>query len=111
MKLLICGGRDFNNAKMLDEAIKNLPFIPTIIICGGANGADSLARDWAILNGIHYAEMPALWVKFGRRAGTLRNNAMALLEPDYCLAMPGASGTSHMVKTCKSLRIPVKDLN
>lgn len=107
MILLVCGGRDFVDYEKLDEAIKKVPFIPSIIIQGGARGADLLARKWAILNGIHYAEVPALWDNFGKRAGSLRNNAMILLKPQYCLAMPGGVGTGHMVKICNSLKIPV----
>ena len=109
MKLLICGGRDFNNYEMLDEAIKELPLIPFIIIEGGAEGADSLARQWAINNKIHYAEVPALWDQFGKPAGQLRNNIMGMLKPDHCLAMPGGNGTHHMICVCKSLKISVTE--
>lgn len=107
MKLLVCGGRHFKNGNMLDAAIKKLPFIPELIIEGGATGADELAKNWAIRNKIHYAEIPALWTCFNRRAGTLRNQAMLLLKPDYCLAMPGNVGTRDMIKRCLSENIPV----
>lgn len=105
MILLICGGRTFNDLQALNNAIIALPFVPTMIIEGGATGADTLAKLWAVENKIHFAEVPALWEAFGKRAGTLRNVAMTILKPDYCLAMPGGSGTAHMVKTCKGLKI------
>lgn len=106
-KLLVCGGRDFTDYSKLELALKNLPFTPAIIIEGGYRGADTLAKQWAIYNSIHYAEVPALWEAFGGRAGPLRNYAMYLLNPEYCLAMPGGKGTQDMVNLCTTNNIPV----
>lgn len=108
MKLLICGGREFNDMDKLHAAIMKLPLPLTMIIEGGAPGADRLAKQWAIKHGIHYAEVPALWEVFGKStAGPLRNKAMLILKPDYCLAMPGNRGTADMVSKCNQLCIPV----
>jgi len=107
MILLICGGRFFNDYEALCAAMRELPFVPEIIIEGGAKGADSLARSWASSNGVHWAEVPALWTNYYKAAGGLRNSAMLLLKPDYCLAMPGNSGTADMVAKCKDNNITV----
>ena len=111
MILLVCGGRDFKNYKALSNAIKNFSITPNMIIQGGANGADNLAKKYAFENNIHCAEVPALWHKRGPNAGPQRNEAMLLLRPDYCLAMPGGRGTNNMVNQCKSKNIPVIQLH
>ena len=70
-----------------------------------------MGRQWAVANGVHYAEVPALWDRYGNKAGTLRNTAMLLLTPEYCIAMPGNTGTANMVRQCKKMGIPVWDLS
>lgn len=107
MRLLICGGREFNDMDKLHAAIMKLPFMPTIVIEGGARGTDRLAKTWAIKHGIHYAEVPALWDQYEKTAGPRRNKAMLTLNPEYCLAMPGGNGTADMVKKCNARCIPV----
>ena len=107
MILLICGGRGFNDYEKLAVAMRALPFTPSIIVEGGARGADSLARGWAVANKVHYAEVPALWGCFDKAAGGLRNSAMLLLRPEYCVALPGGSGTRNMVDQCTRAGIPV----
>lgn len=107
MRLLVCGGRNFHDMDRLIIALKNLPFEPTIIIEGGAPGADTLAREWAKKHKVHYATVPALWESFGNKAGPLRNSAMLLLQPEYCLALPGNNGTRDMVAKCELAKIPV----
>lgn len=106
-KLLVCGGRNFNDYGKLHNAMLQLPFTPAILIEGGAKGADSLARMWAVQNNVHCAEIRPLWDHFGKRAGVLRNEAMLLLNPNYCLAMPGGRGTDNIVSKCEARNIIV----
>ena len=105
MILLVCGGRNYRDYHALDSAIKGLPQQPSMIIQGGAPGADQLAKQWAKKNSIHCAEVPAMWNEFGNKAGPLRNKAMLLLKPDMCLAMPGGTGTDNMIKQCVGVGI------
>lgn len=107
MIVLICGGRDFNDYQKLEEAMKLLPFCPSMIIQGGARGADNLGKQWAINNDTHYAEVPALWNSLGKKAGNLRNKAMLILKPNYCIALPGGFGTRDMVHRCIKANITV----
>ncbi len=107
MKLLVCGGRDYDNYNAFLSAMDQLPFRPSIIIEGGAKGADRMGRRWAIQNGVHYATVPALWAVYDNAAGPKRNSAMLILNPDYCLAMPGGTGTADMVKQCQRFGVVV----
>lgn len=104
--LLVCGGRDYENYVALSNAIILLPQ-PSIIIEGGALGADRLARRWAIEHGVHYATVPALWDYYKKGAGPRRNSAMLILNPNYCLAMPGGTGTHDMKQKCIENNITV----
>jgi predicted Rossmann-fold nucleotide-binding protein len=103
MRVLVCGGRHYNDEERvnaeLDALVKEHGWI--IVIEGGATGADTLARNWATL---HRGEDVALktfeaeWRLHGRKAGPIRNRRMLIEgQPDLVLAFPGGSGTSDMV--------------
>lgn len=97
MKLLVCGGRDFDDAELLVRELNK--YLPNVshVIHGDARGADSLAGGWALANGIQEVKCPANWNRFDKRAGYLRNQAMLELNPDIVVAFPGGKGTAMMI--------------
>ena len=105
MKILVCGGRNYGDAKTVAHYLDHFRGQVTMVIQGGAQGADRLAKQWAESHGIHYAEVPALWQAYSRAAGGRRNSAMLILEPDLCIAFPGGTGTADMVKQCKRANV------
>lgn len=108
MITLICGGRTFNDHYKFDEAMKLLPFEPTVVVDGEADGADSMASNWAKRNGIYSVRIGALWNYYGNAAGGKRNQAMLdIMKIEYCIALPGGSGTNDMVERCILNNIPV----
>ena len=44
MKIIIAGGRDFDNYNMVEQTMKNLDLLVTEIVCGCASGADRLGE-------------------------------------------------------------------
>lgn len=104
-RILICGGRKFTDAiylfKVLDEC--KLYFAPDFCVCvGGANGADDLARRWALEQMAPTFVCNAQWDTFGQQAGSIRNQWMLKwFEPDLVIAFPGGVGTAHMKKIAK----------
>lgn len=80
---------------------------PDMIIEGGAPGADRLARLWSESRGVHCASVCALWGKYGKKAGPLRNAAMLDLRPDVVIAFPGGSGTANMVRQAEAAGVRV----
>jgi len=107
LRVLVCGGRDFNNAAMLARAMAALPSKPSVVIHGAARGADTLAGQWAKEAGVPVEVYPAEWAAHGRKAGALRNAEMlAKGKPDFVLAMPGGSGTAHMVSIARLAGVP-----
>jgi len=99
MRVLICGGREFDDWKMFHQELSRLigHTVP-VVIAGGAKGADFLARVYAKYYGFEYEEYPAQWNEFGFRAGSIRNQQMLDEgKPDLVIAFPGGKGTADMV--------------
>ncbi len=106
MKILVCGGRKFEGLhhieRILDPYLKERPHI----IHGGANGADTLAGDYAHMNYLVCTVYPAQWPTYGGRAGPLRNQQMLDEgKPDLVIAFPGGAGTADMVRRSKKAGI------
>lgn len=116
MKILVCGGRKYGTKVVDDKIVRDIEAVKllnatldkykkdvSLIIQGGAAGADTLAALWAYDNGIPYKEYKAEWSKYGRAAGTIRNETMLLdSTPDLVIAFPGGSGTAHMIRFARS---------
>lgn len=95
MRVLVCGGRDFGNAKWLYAVLDDLKKREVVdcIIEGDAPGADRMAGYWAKKNRIDLKIYPANWAKEGKAAGPRRNQKMLDNgKPDLVIAFPRASG-------------------
>lgn len=129
MRVLVCGGRFFGQApnpatyeeiKLAEEQAKfmedylndRLQVCYTksdiVLIAGGANGADTVAEEWAVYQGIKTEIYPADWSKYGKRAGFIRNSQM-LDEgnPDLVIAFPGGAGTNMMIELAREKGVKV----
>lgn len=94
MKVIVTGGRDFEDAEMIARNLEKLK--PTLIIEGGARGADRLAREWAKANNVPFHTEEADWSGLGLSAGHTRNRAMLEKFPDATvLVFPGGKGTRN----------------
>ena len=104
MKVIIAGGRDFDNYEYLSEVMNSLDFIVTEVVCGGARGADSLGEQWAKTNRVQLKYFYPDWDGLGKAAGHIRNREMAEYG-DYLVAFwDGKSkGTQNMIMTMQQL--------
>jgi predicted Rossmann-fold nucleotide-binding protein len=111
MRLLVCGGRDYKNKELLFKALKdaNEKYGITLIIQGGAPGADALAKAWAMVNKVQQKEFKADWNSHGKAAGPIRNRLM-LTEgnPDLVYAFAGGIGTANMIAQAKAAGLKVE---
>lgn len=111
MKVLVCGSRDWAAEAPIRERLSKLPK-DTIILEGGARGADTLARHAAEFLGLKVMEFPADWDQHGRAAGPLRNQKMIDEGPGLVIAFhPDISksrGTGDTVGRAKRRNIPVE---
>ena len=113
MRVLVCGGRKYNNEIRLYSVLGKMHRERGIeaVINGAAPGADTLAVKWAIANGINTITYAAEWDKHGRAAGPKRNQAMLEGEkPDSVVAFPGGRGTADMVRRARAAGITVVEI-
>lgn len=109
-RVLVCGGRDFKDAALVDRALSSVSrkhgFLH--VIHGGARGADKLADTWACENGCDISEFPANWKADGNAAGPIRNQRMLDdSDPQLVVAFPGGKGTADMIRRARSAGLPV----
>jgi hypothetical protein len=75
MKLAIVGSRSFSDYALLEKTVLDL--IPleeiSLIVSGGAKGADSLAEEFAKKWNIETLVFKPNWTDYGKQAGFLRN--------------------------------------
>jgi hypothetical protein len=110
MRVLICGGRDFDDAKKLSAALDALHLEHgfTLVIHGGARGADRLAGRWAERNAIKVRAFLPDWDRYGNAAGPMRNGLMLTLGlPELVVAFPGKNGTADMIRQSEDAGIKV----
>jgi hypothetical protein len=108
MKLLICGGRDYDDENAVRSSVDRLK--PDLIITGGASGADALGAKQASRLGCASEVYKADWKTHGRAAGPIRNQKMLDEgKPDLVLAFPGGRGTADMVSRARRAGIPVHE--
>lgn len=112
MRVLVTGGRDFGNTPEMFEKLDNININSgiSLLIEGGASGADTIASDWARSRCVPCVTHPANWTLHGKAAGPIRNKEMLSWKPDLVLAFPGGRGTANMVKTAKEAGIEVVEV-
>lgn len=114
MRVIVTGGRDYDDALKVFQALDSLNNVRgpiKAIIQGGAHGADELARSWAKLNQIPIETFAADWQGRGRRAGPERNSVMlAASAPDIVVAFPGGIGTADTIRKATRAGLEILDV-
>jgi hypothetical protein len=111
MRVLVCGGRDFEDRNALFSVLDQMAEQIERIICGGARGADGLAYTWACRNDKSPEVYMADWERYGRRGGPIRNQRMIDEgKPDMVIAFPGGRGTADMVRRARAAGVPVREI-
>ena len=113
MRVLVCGGRNYNNQERVNDVLSDIlqDKIITCIIHGAAKGADSSGGFFAKLRNIHVEAYLAQWNIYGKRAGMIRNQRMLDEgKPDLVVAFPGGVGTAGMVRIAKAAGVKVMEV-
>lgn len=111
MRVLVCGGRAYFNRDLIWSVLdhEHLTRKFSVVITGGADGADRLAKAWAESKGLPHIEMAANWRYYGRKGGPIRNSWMIRLAmPDLVIAFPGDTGTADMLDKARLAGIEPK---
>jgi hypothetical protein len=114
LKVLVCGGREFNDADFIFSELDRLhaQYCFRMLIEGAARGVDRIAGEWASARKIELVEFSADWAKDGRHAALIRNDRMLSDgKPDLVVAFPGGRGTWHTCSQAEKLGIPVTRLD
>lgn len=112
MRVLVCGGRNYEDKALVDEVLSHCEL--TVLIHGDCpTGVDRLVDEWARSQDeyIHIEQYPADWKKYGRPAGPIRNQQMLNEgKPDLVIAFPGGRGTADMVRRAKAEGVEVHEV-
>jgi len=104
-RIIVCGSRTWRDREAIASRFYDLdrntkgPWPTVVIVHGGARGADRIAADEAAKAGFIVEPHPADWGRYGKAAGPIRNEEMAKLGADLCIAFwdLASSGTRDMV--------------
>lgn len=110
MKVIVCGGRNFDDRAMLFRVLDSLheQHRFTLIIHGMARGADRLADNWAQYNQVRSYRFHAAWDREKRGAGPLRNARMLDKgQPELVIGFPGGRGTRDMMRKALDANVKV----
>ena len=115
IKLIIAGGRDFNDYDMVRDAMKLFDLVQIgrlTIVSGGARGADLLGERWAKINSVEIKRYIPAWRVNGvydNAAGYKRNALMADNATHLLAFWDGVSkGTGHMIDLARSKNLGVE---
>lgn len=103
MQIIVTGSRDWTDAEAVWSALDRCA--PTLVVHGGARGADEIAEHWGVSRGVHTAVFPARWHAHDRKAGSLRNRAMVDAFPAaivLAFPLPQSVGTRHCVQYARA---------
>jgi len=106
MKIAIVGSRSFNDYQYFQQMLKWFTF--SYIISGGAKGADTLAKRYAIEHGIPFKEHLPNWDRDGKSAGFIRNQ-LIVNDCDELIAFwdKTSRGTKHSINIAENAGKPV----
>lgn len=120
MRLIVAGSREIDPRacmSTLDELLRRDGNIgrPDEILSGGARGPDAAGEEWALRNRVALSIFRADWRTLGRRAGPIRNRAMAVVaagSPDGRGALLAfwngrSPGTRNMIDVARELGLSV----
>ena len=115
-RLLVAGSRDFDDQLSVDFTLDYVigGWLPNVIIIeGGALGADTCAKNYAISRGIPYEEYMADWTEHGRSAGYIRNKQMFDTGVDGAVLfhLHNSRGTYNMLEILRKGMVQCVHLN
>lgn len=118
LRIIIAGGRKFKDYRLLcatlDHSLRDCSGYNITIISGAAPGADRLGERYARERGYEIDPHPAEWDKYGKRAGMVRNEFMAMSTgATHCFVFwDGVSpGSKDMIDQATNWKVPTKVIN
>jgi hypothetical protein len=119
MKIIVAGSRSITDYSFVCRAIEASGFDVTEVVSGHAGktlvrgewkpSVDRLGEQWSReFLGKEPKLFPADWVKYGKRAGFIRNKDMAVYADGLIACWDGKSpGTIHMMDCARKKQMPM----
>lgn len=110
MRLLVCGGRHFDNPSAVEAELSALNARGGIdvVIHGGMPALGPVVERWAWRNAAHIVRYPANW-SLGKSGDFIRNDFMLSDgRPDMVLAFPGGRRTEDLVREARNAGVSVR---
>ncbi len=109
MRVIICGGRGYQGRDYMEKCLDKFhaKYKISMVIEGGAQGADNHGASWADNTGIPRVTCHSNWQKLGKGAGPVRNKTMLSLTPRAIIAFPGGKGTANMCMQAEKAGVKV----
>lgn len=106
-RVIIAGGRDFSDTRLLFRWLNKIDGIETVL-SGGASGADTIGEQYAEVCDIPIERHLPNWDAFGKSAGPIRNADMAERADTLVAFWDGKSrGTKDMIQRALKLGLEV----
>lgn len=115
MRVIVTGSRGWDDRARIANRLKALPDGSVVVV--GYNpekdtpaGADRITYQEAHKLGLEVETHPAQWKSYGKGAGIMRNEEMAVLGADLCIAFwdGSSSGTQDMMQRAEDHGISVE---
>ena len=113
-KVVVCGGRDFNNYDLLEQKLDfflaNLEKDKVEILSGCAKGADTLAIRYAEKRGYKVYRFPPDWNHYPSDIAPLIRNTLMAQSASHCIAFwnKRSTGTKDMIQKAKQEGLEIK---
>ena len=110
-RVIIAGTRTFNNYRLLEKTIDEFVIgfnhgFEITVVSGGANGADKLGEQYARDRNYLINRFEASWNVYGKSAGPIRNEKMAISADVLIAFWDGKSrGTKNMIELAKKYNL------
>ncbi len=104
----IVGSRTFDDYKKVTHHIDKIKDDVTLIVSGGAKGADFLAEKYSKENNIPIKIIKPKWDKYGKSSGPIRNKKIVDQSDVIYAFWDGISpGTKSTVEYARSVQKPI----
>lgn len=106
-RIAVVGSRNFSNADIVTAFVRSLTST-SVVISGGARGADTWAEDAAKQNSLQTEICHVDWVRLGRRAGPIRNAEIVAATDQVVAFWNGKNrGTLNTILSARAAGLPI----
>jgi len=111
MKIAVIGSRTFNDYELLSRTLDQYKI--TMIISGGAKGADTLGANYAKEHNIELVEYYPEYEKYGKKKAPFIRNRTIVDDSEIVIAFwdMGSTGTKHAITYATSKKKKVIIIN